>query len=52
MKHKLFHLQSLFAVVMCVIMAIAFTNCSKDDSEPDAPKVAKRMKSIDDQKFY
>ncbi|MDE6341957.1 MAG: hypothetical protein K2K93_06535 [Muribaculaceae bacterium] len=32
-------------------MAITFTNCSKDDSEPDAPKVAKRMKSIDDLKF-
>lgn len=34
MKHKLFHLQSLVAVALCVIMAMAFTSCSDDDDEP------------------
>lgn len=34
MKHKLLHLQSLVAVALCVIMAMAFTSCSDDDDEP------------------
>ena len=34
MKHKLLHLQSLVAVALCVIMAMAFTGCSDDDDEP------------------
>lgn len=34
MKHKLLHLQSLVAVALCVIMAMAFTSCSDDDEEP------------------
>ena len=35
MKHKFLHLQSLVAVALCVIMAIAFTSCSDDDDEPE-----------------
>lgn len=31
MKHKLKHLQSLVAAVLCVIVVIAFTGCSDDD---------------------
>ena len=34
MKHNLKHLQSLVAVALCVIMAMAFTSCSDDDDEP------------------
>lgn len=34
MKHKFLHLQSLVAVALCVIMAMAFTSCSDDDDEP------------------
>lgn len=34
MKHKILHLQSLVAVALCVIMAMAFTSCSDDDDEP------------------
>lgn len=33
MKHKLLRLQSLVAVAMCVVMAIAFTSCGDDDDE-------------------
>lgn len=47
MKHKFLHLQSLVAVALCVIMAMAFTSCSNDDDEPEKPKVEKRMKSLD-----
>lgn len=36
MKHKLFHLQSLVAVALCVIMAMAFTSCSDDDDDEPA----------------
>lgn len=39
MKHKLLHLQSLVAVALCVIMAIAFTSCSDDDDEPAADEL-------------
>lgn len=35
MKHKVLHLQSLVAVALCVIMAIAFVGCSNDDDEPE-----------------
>ncbi len=34
MKHKLLHLQSIVAVALCVIMAMAFNSCSNDDNEP------------------
>lgn len=34
MKHKLLHLQSLVAVALCVIMAMALNSCSDDDDEP------------------
>lgn len=34
MKHKLLHLQSLVAVAVCVIMAMALNSCSDDDDEP------------------
>lgn len=34
MKHKLFHLRSLVAVALCVIVAMAFNSCSNDDDEP------------------
>lgn len=39
MKHKLLHLQSLVAVALCVIMAMAFTSCSDDDDEPAADEL-------------
>lgn len=41
MKHKLLHLQSLVAVALCVIMAMAFTSCSDDepDSDPEIPEI-------------
>ena len=51
MKHKLLHLQSLVAVALCVIMAMAFTSCSDDDDEPDKPKIEKRMTSLDETTF-
>lgn len=35
MKYALKHLQSLVAVALCVVMAMAFTSCSDDDDEPD-----------------
>ncbi len=41
MKHKLLHLQSLVAVALCVIMAMAFTSCSDDDDEPAGNDLAK-----------
>lgn len=31
MKYKLFHLHSLFAIVLSIVITIAFTNCSDDD---------------------
>ena len=40
MKHKLKHLQSLVAVALCVIMAMAFTSCSDDDDEPSSDNLA------------
>ena len=51
MKQKMKHLQTLVAVAMCVIFAMSFTSCSKDDDEPEKPKVEKRMMSIDDDSF-
>lgn len=51
MKHKMKHLQSLVAVVLCFIFAMCLTSCSKDDDEPAKPKVEKRMTSVDDQSF-
>lgn len=36
MKHKLLHLQSLVAVALCVIMAMAFTSCGDDDDDEPA----------------
>lgn len=47
MKQKMKLLQSLVAVALCVIFAMSFANCSKDDDEPEKPKVEKRMMSID-----
>ena len=41
MRHNLKHLQSLVAVALCVIMAMAFTSCSDDDDEPDGNDLAK-----------
>lgn len=40
MKNALRHLQSLVAVALCVVMAIAFTSCSDDDDEPDNKSIA------------
>lgn len=40
MKHNLKHLQSLVAVALCIIMAMAFTSCS-DDDEPAGNDLAK-----------
>lgn len=40
MKHKLKHLQSLVAVALCVIVAMAFTSCGDDDDEPDNKSIA------------
>lgn len=34
MKQKLFCLQSLIAVVVCVIMSMTFTSCSDDKDDP------------------
>lgn len=41
MKHKLFHLQSLVAVALCVFMGMAFVSCSDDDDEPAGDDLAK-----------
>lgn len=38
MKQKMKHLQSLVAVALCVIFALSFSSCSKDDDEPDSSK--------------
>lgn len=51
MKQKMKHLQSLVAVALCVIFAMSFSSCSKDDDEPEKPKVEKRMMSIDKKSF-
>ena len=40
MKYALKHLQSLVAVALCVVMAMAFTSCSDDDDEPDNNSLA------------
>lgn len=50
MKQKMKHLQSLVAVALCIIFAMSFISCSKDD-EPEKPKVEKRMTSLDDISF-
>lgn len=41
MKYALKHLQSLVAVALCVVMAMAFTSCSDDDDEPESNDLAK-----------
>lgn len=51
MKYIMKKLLSLVTVSMCVIFTIGFTSCSKDDDEPEMPKVEKRMKSLDKTSF-
>ncbi len=49
MKHKLFHLLSLFTVVMCAITATFFTGC--DNDEPTSNKVPEIWASCDEIEF-
>lgn len=43
MKHKLFNLQSLMAVALCVIMSVALASCGNDDDEPEGDNLAKMV---------
>ena len=43
MKHKLFNLQSLLAVALCVIMSVALASCGSYDEEPEGENLAKMV---------
>ena len=49
MKHKLLHLQPLFAVVLCVIMTTIYTSCGND--EPDYYEEPEIWASCDEVEF-
>lgn len=46
MKHNLKHLQTLVAVALCVIMAMAFTSCGDDDDEPEGDELTSTMVGV------
>lgn len=39
MKQKIYHLQSLFAVTLCLIMSLSFVSCGDDENEPNEPLI-------------